>query len=125
MPIYEYGCEQCHEDIEVIQKISDTPISICPTCNEDTLKKKTSMSAFHLKGGGWYKDGYCDVKQDSAGDSKNKESKKQNKESSDQSKKDTASGTTASEPANKTEKTSNAKEKSSAKKDTTPKSKAS
>ncbi|MCP4751793.1 MAG: zinc ribbon domain-containing protein [Proteobacteria bacterium] len=58
MPIYEYICEHCEEEVEVIQKISEEPLTQCPSCSENTLKKKTSMSAFHLKGGGWYKDGY-------------------------------------------------------------------
>lgn len=58
MPIYEYGCEKCSETVEVIQKIADQPLTKCPKCNENTLKKLTSMSSFQLKGGGWYKDGY-------------------------------------------------------------------
>ncbi len=58
MPIYEYQCEACMEVLEVIQKVSDDPMETCPSCQSNSLKKKTSMSAFHLKGGGWYKDGY-------------------------------------------------------------------
>ncbi len=58
MPIYEYICDNCGEELEMIQKITEDPLKDCPSCNEATLKKKTSMSAFHLKGGGWYKDGY-------------------------------------------------------------------
>lgn len=64
MPIYEYICEACHEELEVIQKISDEPMTVCPSCKQQSLKKKTSMSAFHLKGGGWYKDGYGNSKTD-------------------------------------------------------------
>ena len=60
MPIYEYICENCGNELEIIQKISDNPLKHCPSCESDGLKKKTSMSAFHLKGGGWYKDGYGD-----------------------------------------------------------------
>lgn len=62
MPIYEYICENCGNELEIIQKISDGPLKDCPSCESDGLKKKTSMSAFHLKGGGWYKDGYGDSK---------------------------------------------------------------
>ncbi|PCI30012.1 MAG: FmdB family transcriptional regulator [SAR324 cluster bacterium] len=58
MPIYEYTCTDCEAEHEVIQKISDGPLKSCPACNESSLVKKTSRSAFHLKGGGWYKDGY-------------------------------------------------------------------
>jgi putative FmdB family regulatory protein len=64
MPIYEYSCENCQEEFEVIQRISDKPLSTCPSCRSQQIKKKTSISAFHLKGGGWYKDGYGDTKQE-------------------------------------------------------------
>ncbi len=58
MPIYEYVCDSCHNELEVIQKISEPQLTECPQCKDSTLKRKTSVSAFHLKGGGWYKDGY-------------------------------------------------------------------
>jgi len=58
MPIYEYVCENCHNELEVLQKISEPKLTECPQCGKPTLKRKTSISAFHLKGGGWYKDGY-------------------------------------------------------------------
>ena len=58
MPIYEYYCDSCDKEFEVIQKISDQVLTECPECQGNTLRKLTSMSAFHLKGGGWYKDGY-------------------------------------------------------------------
>jgi len=62
MPIYEYICEDCGEEVEAIQKFSDNPLKDCPKCEKPSLKKKTSMSAFHLKGGGWYSDGYGNSK---------------------------------------------------------------
>lgn len=58
MPIYEYQCSKCGEELEVIQKFSDEPLVTCPECKENCLEKRTSASAFMLKGGGWYKDGY-------------------------------------------------------------------
>jgi len=58
MPIYEYHCRKCEKDHEIIQKFSDPPMKICPACGGE-LKKKISLSAFHLKGGGWYKEGYA------------------------------------------------------------------
>jgi len=54
MPIYEYQCEACGHILETLQKISDTPLTKCPECGEDALKKLISASAFRLKGGGWY-----------------------------------------------------------------------
>lgn len=58
MPIYEYVCEKCQNELEALQKVSDPKLTVCPECGESALKRKTSISAFHLKGGGWYKDGY-------------------------------------------------------------------
>ena len=61
MPIYEYECEECHDIFEVNQRIADQPLSTCSLCS-GSLKKLISMSSFHLKGGGWYADGYSDSK---------------------------------------------------------------
>ena len=54
MPIYEYQCQSCDEQLEALQKISDEPLLECPHCGESALKKKVSAAAFRLKGGGWY-----------------------------------------------------------------------
>ncbi|MCB1678963.1 MAG: zinc ribbon domain-containing protein [Halioglobus sp.] len=54
MPIYEYQCQACKQEIEVIQKLSDAPLQDCPACGASTLKKKVTAAAFRLKGGGWY-----------------------------------------------------------------------
>ncbi len=73
MPIYEYICESCHNELEVIQKISEPQLQDCPQCEKPSLKRKASMSAFHLKGGGWYKDGYGNTTGNSNSDSKKPE----------------------------------------------------
>jgi putative FmdB family regulatory protein len=57
MPIYEYECLSCKEIVEKIQKFSEAPLTSCPHCAGE-LKKLVSSSSFHLKGGGWYADGY-------------------------------------------------------------------
>jgi putative FmdB family regulatory protein len=54
MPIYEYQCAECKHIEEVIQKISDEPLTVCPACNKPALKKKVSASGFRLSGDGWY-----------------------------------------------------------------------
>ena len=54
MPIYEYQCQACGEELEALQKISDEPLKDCPHCGKSTLRKKVSAAAFRLKGGGWY-----------------------------------------------------------------------
>jgi putative FmdB family regulatory protein len=54
MPIYEYQCTSCGNKTEVIQKISDAPLSHCEACGKDDLKKLVSAAAFRLSGSGWY-----------------------------------------------------------------------
>jgi putative FmdB family regulatory protein len=54
MPIYEYGCNTCGHELEVMQKINDSPLEECPSCGNKALKKKISVVGFQLKGKGWY-----------------------------------------------------------------------
>src|SRR3954468_11826678 len=54
MPFYEYECSNCKFYTEVMQKISDTPLTKCPSCGKKALKKLVSAPNFRLKGGGWY-----------------------------------------------------------------------
>ena len=57
MPIYEYRCGACGDEFEIIQKISEGPLKRCGKCG-GSLEKLLSRTAFLLKGGGWYADGY-------------------------------------------------------------------
>ena len=54
MPIYGYRCEDCGHEMDVLQKISDAPLTDCPECGSSGLKKQLSAAGFRLKGGGWY-----------------------------------------------------------------------
>ena len=54
MPIYEYRCADCGHELEVMQKLADTPLQDCPECEQPALKKKISAVGFRLKGSGWY-----------------------------------------------------------------------
>ena len=58
MPIYEYKCEQCGKTEEVLQKISEDPLTTCEHCS-GKLHKLISHSTFHLKGSGWYVTDYA------------------------------------------------------------------
>ena len=58
MPIYEYICHACGEEFEAIQKFSDPHLKNCECGQKGTVERKLSLSAFHLQGGGWYKDEY-------------------------------------------------------------------
>jgi putative FmdB family regulatory protein len=53
MPLYEYQCDACSTRFERIQKFSDPPIDVCPSCG-GTVKKLLSSPAIQFKGSGWY-----------------------------------------------------------------------
>jgi putative FmdB family regulatory protein len=57
MPIYEYRCTSCGHMLEVLQKFDEKPLKKCTECS-GALEKLISRSAFQLKGGGWYNEGY-------------------------------------------------------------------
>lgn len=54
MPIYEYQCQSCQHEFEILQKISDAVLTDCPECHTPALKKKISAAGFRLAGSGWY-----------------------------------------------------------------------
>ena len=58
MPIYEFRCKKCHNQIEVFQKISDKPPTRCKKCG-GRLEKQVSRSAVQFKGEGWYVTDYA------------------------------------------------------------------
>ena len=75
MPIYEYRCNACSKTFEKLQKFSDPPLTVCDCGEQGKVERLLSPPAFHLKGGGWYKDGYGGAKPASNGDSAKTESK--------------------------------------------------
>ena len=54
MPIYEYRCPSCNFQKEHLQKMSDEPLTICPSCGVTGYTKLMSAAGFQLKGSGWY-----------------------------------------------------------------------
>lgn len=54
MPIYAYRCESCGHAKDVLQKISDAPLTQCPQCGADAFRKQVTAAGFQLKGSGWY-----------------------------------------------------------------------
>lgn len=57
MPIYEYVCQKCGHHLEIMQKMSDKPLTRCPECR-GRLEKVISQTSFQLKGSGWYVSDY-------------------------------------------------------------------
>jgi len=54
MPIYAYRCTTCGHAQDVLQKISDPLLSVCPACGASTYAKQVTAAGFQLKGSGWY-----------------------------------------------------------------------
>jgi putative FmdB family regulatory protein len=54
MPIYAYRCAACGHAKDVLQKLSDAPLTQCPACGEARFEKQVTAAGFQLKGSGWY-----------------------------------------------------------------------
>lgn len=54
MPIYAYRCAACGHAQDVLQKISDPVLSVCPACGAAAYAKQVTAAGFQLKGSGWY-----------------------------------------------------------------------
>ena len=54
MPIYAYRCDECGFAKDVLQKISDPVLTVCPSCAKPSFKKQVTAAGFQLKGTGWY-----------------------------------------------------------------------
>ena len=54
MPIYAYKCGSCGHAKDVLQKISDEPLTVCPACGQASFSKQLTAAGFQLKGSGWY-----------------------------------------------------------------------
>lgn len=67
MPIYEYACRACGVQREVMQKVSESPLTQCPACGAEAFEKKVSAAGFQLKGGGWYVTDFRDGSRKAAG----------------------------------------------------------
>src|SRR5688500_16009909 len=72
MPLYEYRCESCEHQFEVIQKFSDPHVSICPKCSGGPVVKLISSPAFTFKGSGFYITDYARKDQGKSGESSDK-----------------------------------------------------
>lgn len=54
MPTYEYRCTECDDTLEVVQRFSDDPLTVCPSC-AGRLRKVFSPVGVVFKGSGFYK----------------------------------------------------------------------
>jgi putative FmdB family regulatory protein len=54
MPIYAYQCSACGHAADEMQKMSDAPLTVCPSCGASAYTKQLTAAGFALKGSGWY-----------------------------------------------------------------------
>jgi putative FmdB family regulatory protein len=54
MPIYAYKCASCGHAKDVLQKMADAPLTVCPSCGAESFSKQLTAAGFQLKGSGWY-----------------------------------------------------------------------
>jgi len=54
MPIYAYRCASCGHARDVLQKLSDPVLTVCPACGAESFSKQLTAAGFQLKGSGWY-----------------------------------------------------------------------
>jgi len=54
MPIYAYKCASCGHQEDEMQKVSDEPLTVCPSCGKADYAKQLTAPGFALKGTGWY-----------------------------------------------------------------------
>ena len=68
MPIYAYKCSNCSYEQDVMQKVSDAPLTVCPQCGKPAFTRQLTAAGFQLKGSGWYvtdfKGGTCTPKKE-------------------------------------------------------------
>lgn len=74
MPIYEFECTTCKRTQEILQKVNDTPVSVCPECGGQ-MRKLISATSFVLKGEGWYVTDYPSKDRKNAVESEKSEGK--------------------------------------------------
>ncbi len=114
MPIYEYVCGRCHKKTEVIQRMNEAPLKVCPHCG-GKLKKAFSAPAIQFKGSGWYVTDYARSKSESGGSSSAKSGRSEAEEAASGSgeKADKADKAAKAEKSAKSEKKDKGKKKDS------------
>jgi len=109
VPLYEYECDEHGHRFEVIQKFSDPPIEVCPTCGGH-VHKVISSPAFQFKGSGWYITDYA--RKDSGAGKSGGESGEKTETKEKDKEKDTSKASDKDGAAKKTDSTSSSETKS-------------
>ena len=99
MPTYQYTCTECGEPVEVVQKFTDEPLTVCSACG-GRLRKVFSPVGIVFKGSGFYR---TDSRKGSLPADKPEKSEKSDKATSD-------AGASTSSSSNGSDSASNGKE---------------
>ena len=73
MPIYAYRCADCGHAQDVLQKMSDPLLTVCPACGQANYQKQLTSAGFQLKGSGWYVTDFREGNKGKPGDAKDGE----------------------------------------------------
>lgn len=99
MPTYQYACNDCGEQLEVVQKFSDDALTVCPAC-QGNLRKVFSAVGIVFKGSGFYRtDNRTSSSSSSNGSSSNGSSSSNESSKSSESKSSDSSSSSTSAPA--------------------------
>jgi putative FmdB family regulatory protein len=118
VPTYQYACTECGEQLEVVQKFSDNPLTVCPGC-EGRLRKVFSPVGIVFKGSGFYRtdsrSGNGSAPKEKAGDSSSSsaDAKTDSGSKSDSAKSDSAKSDSAKSDSAKSDSKTTAKDSSS------------
>jgi len=59
MPTYEYACRNCAAEFEIFQSMRDAPLTTCPKCGQNSVKRLIGRGAgIIFKGSGFYETDY-------------------------------------------------------------------
>jgi putative FmdB family regulatory protein len=94
MPTYEYRCRNCGHTFDIVQKMSDDPLTHCPECGQEELRKVFAPPAISFKGSGFYATDHG-KKSKPAGESKKEGEKKTASTDAGTTKKEASSDTSS------------------------------
>jgi putative FmdB family regulatory protein len=99
MPLYEYQCDACGHQFELIRRFSDPPVTVCPNCGAEQVRKLVSSPAFQFKGSGWYVTDYA--RKSGEGGSSTGSSKSSSESKTDEAKTETKADSSTESKADK------------------------
>jgi putative FmdB family regulatory protein len=80
MPTYTYVCDNCGNEVEAFQAMSDEPLKKCPQCKKMKLRRTFHPVGIVLKGSGFHKNDYrSNTKKSTSSTESSSETKKEAK----------------------------------------------